>query len=103
MKTAKRSFAQPDTGCHGITADNLHYSPPKDWITIALPVSKVESLLDTEYHEYRHEDGKEVVRTTRYRLPRHYSRQLALQPAKGLDNDCLASLESRELARYGIP
>lgn len=55
---------------HGISADNFHYSPPRDWITIALPVSKVESLLNTEYHEYRHENGAEVVRTTEYSLPR---------------------------------
>ncbi|KAI5360665.1 Putative peptidase S8/S53 domain, peptidase S53, activation domain-containing protein [Septoria linicola] len=55
---------------HGISAESFHYSPPKDWITIALPVSKIESLLDTKYHQYRHEDGAEVVRTTQYSLPR---------------------------------
>lgn len=55
---------------HGILADQLEYSAPKDWVLVSLPVSKVEQLLDTEYHEYEHTDGTQVIRTTQYSLPR---------------------------------
>lgn len=46
---------------------NLH---PQDWIIVSLPVAKVEQLLDTEYHQYQHTDGAQVIRTTQYSLPR---------------------------------
>ncbi|CAK1359777.1 unnamed protein product [Cercospora beticola] len=88
---------------HGITADNLHYSPPKDWITIALPVSKVESLLDTEYHEYRHEDGKEVVRTTQYSLPRSLHGHIdVIQPTNYFGNPKHHGT-SVKIATFGVP
>ena len=36
-----------------------------------LPLEFVEKLLDTEYHNYKHEDGSIVARTTHWSLPRH--------------------------------
>ncbi|SMR42873.1 unnamed protein product [Zymoseptoria tritici ST99CH_1E4] len=57
-------------GGHDIFADQLEYSAPKDWVMVSLPISKVEKLLDTEYHQYEHIDGTQVVRTTQYSLPR---------------------------------
>ncbi|KAF2704980.1 subtilisin-like protein [Pleomassaria siparia CBS 279.74] len=50
---------------------DLSYSSAKDWIIVRLPVERVESLLDTEYHNYQHADGHVVARTTRWSLPRH--------------------------------
>ncbi|KAK6828442.1 hypothetical protein PG987_011783 [Apiospora arundinis] len=47
------------------------YSTAKDWIAITLPIDKVESLLDTEYHTYQHADGSRVERTSKWSLPEH--------------------------------
>jgi tripeptidyl-peptidase-1 len=55
----------------GIDTDNLGYSSAKDWVIVHLPIEMVESLLDTEYHNYKHEDGSIVARTTAWSLPRH--------------------------------
>ncbi|ORY57900.1 tripeptidyl-peptidase 1 precursor [Pseudomassariella vexata] len=55
---------------HGIVPSS--YSSSKDWLMVALPVSAVESLLDTEYHTYEHADDKtRVVRTSAWSLPAH--------------------------------
>ena len=43
----------------------------KDWSSENLPLDSVEKLLDTEYHNYKHEDGSIVARTTHWSLPRH--------------------------------
>jgi tripeptidyl-peptidase-1 len=56
---------------NGISTDNLGYSSAKDWIIVHLPIEMVESLLDTEYHTYKHKDGSVVARTTSWSLPRH--------------------------------
>lgn len=56
---------------NGISTDNLGYSSSKDWIIVHLPIDMVESLLDTEYHTYKHKDGSVVARTTSWSLPRH--------------------------------
>jgi len=50
---------------------DVSYNTAKDWITVHLPIGFVESLLDTEYYNYRHEDGHLVARTTSWSLPRH--------------------------------
>lgn len=55
----------------GIEAHELKYSPAKDWISISLPVNRVEDLLDAKYSVYRHEDGSEIVRTPEWSLPLH--------------------------------
>jgi tripeptidyl-peptidase-1 len=56
---------------HGIHASRLEYSPAKDWISIALPVNAVESLLDTKYSVFGHKEGGYAVRTPSWSLPRH--------------------------------
>lgn len=73
----------------GITEDELVRSPAKDWITIRVPVSLVEKMLDTvriyteffcavipdayffqKYHVWQHKaSGDYLVRTTSYSLP----------------------------------
>ncbi|KAF5321996.1 hypothetical protein D9619_000563 [Psilocybe cf. subviscida] len=51
---------------------DLERSPAKDWITLTVPVSMAEKLLDTTYHVWKHEkSGDEFVRTTSYSLPAH--------------------------------
>jgi tripeptidyl-peptidase-1 len=48
---------------------------------VHLPIAKVEELLDTEYHNYKHKDGSVVARTTSWSLPRHLHRHIdAIQP-----------------------
>ncbi|RYO16541.1 Tripeptidyl-peptidase sed2 [Alternaria arborescens] len=55
----------------GIDTDDVGYSSAKDWVIVHLPIEMVESLLDTEYHTYKHKDGSIVARTTAWSLPRH--------------------------------
>ncbi|KAI2633346.1 tripeptidyl-peptidase 1 precursor [Xylaria nigripes] len=54
---------------HGIKP--LSYSAAKDWLTVSLPVSAIEQLLDTEYHIFQHEDGSKVARAPSWSLPGH--------------------------------
>lgn len=57
---------------HGLEEEDLVRSPAKDWITIRIPVSLVEKMLETKYHVYKHEaSGDYLVRTTSYSLPEH--------------------------------
>lgn len=65
----------------GIEAEELRYSPAKDWIDITLPVDVVERLLDTEYNVYEHEDGTQLVRAPQWSLPQHLHEHVdAIQP-----------------------
>ena len=66
---------------NGIQSSQLEYSPAKDWITVTLPVSVIERLLDTKYSVYKHLDGSYVVRTPKWSLPRHLHEHIeAVQP-----------------------
>ena len=66
---------------NGIESFHLGYSPAKDWISVALPVSKVEQLLDTEYSTFEHEDGAQIVRTPSWSLPKHLHEHIeTIQP-----------------------
>jgi tripeptidyl-peptidase-1 len=56
---------------NGINSAELEYTTAKDWIKISLPVSTVETLLDTEYSVFEHADGDYVVRTPSWSLPQH--------------------------------
>ena len=41
-----------------------------DWVTIAVPIGKVEKMLDAKYRVYGHVDtGETIVRTISYSLP----------------------------------
>jgi tripeptidyl-peptidase-1 len=66
---------------HGIETGDLSYSAAKDWIKVSLPVDRIESLLDTKYSVYRHEDGSETVRTSEWSLPVHLHEHIdTIQP-----------------------
>ncbi|KAG9317808.1 peptidase S8/S53 domain-containing protein [Chiua virens] len=55
---------------HGIEEEHLYRSSAQDWVTIRVPVSLAEAMLDTKYHVYTHSDsGESIVRTTSYSLP----------------------------------
>jgi len=47
------------------------YSAAGDWITVKLPISEIEQLLDTEYHVFEHRDGAKVARAPTWSLPSH--------------------------------
>lgn len=66
---------------NGIDAGHLSYSASKDWIKVSLPVHRIESLLDTKYSVYRHEDGSETVRAPEWSLPLHLHEHIdTIQP-----------------------
>ncbi|KAH7905839.1 peptidase S8/S53 domain-containing protein [Hygrophoropsis aurantiaca] len=55
---------------HGFEEEHLMRSSAKDWVTVRVPVSIAEDMLDTNYHVYHHEEtGDSIVRTTSYSLP----------------------------------
>ncbi|KIM46464.1 hypothetical protein M413DRAFT_8304 [Hebeloma cylindrosporum] len=54
----------------GLAEDDLVKSPARDWVTVKVPVSLAEKMLDTQYHVWKHsESGDYLVRTTSYSLP----------------------------------
>lgn len=66
---------------HGYGSDHLGYSPAKDWLKITLPVEAAETLLNTEYSVYKHQDGSELIRTPEWSLPIHLHGHVdAIQP-----------------------
>ncbi|KAF8806308.1 subtilisin-like protein [Phlegmacium glaucopus] len=57
-------------GTFGISEDSLVRSPARDWVTLKVPVTLAEKMLDTTYHVWKHsESGDYLVRTTSYSLP----------------------------------
>ncbi|KAG2361727.1 peptidase S8/S53 domain-containing protein [Suillus spraguei] len=55
---------------YGLTEESLVRSSANDWVTIRVPVSLAEEMLDTTYYVYKHaETGDSIVRTTSYSLP----------------------------------
>lgn len=66
---------------HGINRTSCHYSPAQDWVRVTLPVSDAESLLNTKYSVYKHEDGSTLIRTPQWSLPEHlHEHVMAVQP-----------------------
>lgn len=55
---------------NNVRLDQVEYTPAKDWVVVALPVSEIEQLLDTEYHLYENDAGDRIVRTPQYSLPK---------------------------------
>ncbi|OCH92966.1 tripeptidyl peptidase A [Obba rivulosa] len=55
---------------HGLSEGSMSRSPAQDWVTVKVPVSLAEKMLDTEYHVWSHEaSNASLVRTTSYSLP----------------------------------
>lgn len=65
----------------GVEKARLKYTPAKDWVSVELPVSEIERLLDTKYSIYRHEDGTHLVRAPVWSLPTHLHKHIdTIQP-----------------------
>jgi tripeptidyl-peptidase-1 len=79
---------------NGIHPDQLRYTPAKDWVMIELPISKVEDLLDTEYHVYENDAGTTIVRTAEYSLPKSLHEHIdTIQPTNYFsDHKAMADL-----------
>lgn len=79
-----------------VGARRLSYSPAGDWITVSLPVEDVETLLQTNYSVYKHEDGTHLIRTLDWSLPIHlHSHIEAIQPT----NSFLRALPQVQIRR----
>ncbi|KZT68040.1 tripeptidyl peptidase A [Daedalea quercina L-15889] len=67
---------------HGLAGDALSRSPAGDWVTVKVPVSLAEKMLDTTYHVWTHAaSGAALVRTTSYSLPAHLHEHIdVIQP-----------------------
>lgn len=66
---------------HGILAEDISYTPAKDWIKIEMSVEDAEKLLDTTYHTYISDDGRTAVRTPEWSLPQHLHEHVStIQP-----------------------
>lgn len=59
-----------------------------DWISLRLPVSIIESMLDAKYHVYQHvHTGKHITRTLSYSLPQILHEHIDLiEPTTVFDN-----------------
>ncbi|KAJ7175779.1 peptidase S8/S53 domain-containing protein [Mycena filopes] len=55
----------------GMAAERVRVSKSKGWLMINATVTETEKLLNTEYHVYRHESGKEHIACDAYHLPAH--------------------------------
>ena len=65
----------------GIDSYQLEYSAARDWIKLSLPISKVESLLDTKCSVFEHNDGDHVVRAPVWSLPAYLHEHIdTIQP-----------------------
>ena len=84
---------------HGISASSLRYSSASDWVKVYLPVSKIESMLDTTYSTFEHLDGTKLMRTTRWSLPEHLHEHIStIQPTTSFFR---AGPQARDLKGWG--
>ncbi|KAF7332404.1 Peptidase S53 domain-containing protein [Mycena kentingensis (nom. inval.)] len=64
---------------HEIEDADVQRSAAGDWVTIRLPVSRIETMLNTKYHIWKNADTEEyVIRTTSYSLPGHLHKHIEL-------------------------
>lgn len=65
---ATKSAVNTWLASHGVSAENI--TPAGDWLSVRVPVSKAEELLNTKYDVYTHTaSGKQSIRTLEYSLP----------------------------------
>lgn len=64
-----------------VEPQHIECSPAEDFMSVTLPVAKIEKLLDTKFAVYRHVDGSKLVRTLEWKLPLHLHEHInAIQP-----------------------
>ncbi|KAL5533402.1 hypothetical protein ACEPAF_5178 [Sanghuangporus sanghuang] len=76
-------------GVHGINAaTDVSRNSAGDWISVLLPLDRIEKMLDAEYKLYLHsETGETIVRTLAYSLPRDLHEHIDIvQPTTMFDN-----------------
>lgn len=61
---------------HGVDPSRLSFSTGRNWIEFDSPVHEVESLLNTNYHYYEHQEGGFRVACDEYHVPHHVSKHL---------------------------
>ncbi|KAF1991424.1 tripeptidyl-peptidase 1 precursor [Aulographum hederae CBS 113979] len=73
-------------------------SSSKDWISVLLPIEKVESLLQTKYSTFKHKDGTTVSRAPEWSLPGHLHEHIdVVQPTTSFFRPMPREVESRDL------
>lgn len=98
VKPSEEAIISVKSWLLGHDIHQFHYSPARDWITVSLPVSVVEQLLDTKYHMFCYEEDEEVViRTLEWSIPLHLHDHIeAIQPTNSF-------LRPKAQDRYGGP
>ena len=73
---------------HGVDITSVTTNSAGDWLTLRLPLSKVESMLDAKYYLFKHKRSDEqIVRTLSYSLPLELHEHIDLiQPTTMFDN-----------------
>ncbi|KAJ3572259.1 hypothetical protein NP233_g3201 [Leucocoprinus birnbaumii] len=63
----------------GLGEEHCTRNSAKDWLTIKVPISVAEKMLNTKYHIWNY-DGTDdhLIRTTEYHLPEHLGRHIDL-------------------------
>ncbi|KAG9236157.1 putative Tripeptidyl-peptidase SED2 [Amylocarpus encephaloides] len=83
---------------------DFKYSEAKDWVSIYVDVGTAESLLDTEYSVFQHDDGSTLVRTTEWSLPRHLHEHIdTIQPTTSFMRTKANSVDYVQFAEHPEP
>ncbi|KAH8117638.1 subtilisin-like protein [Phellopilus nigrolimitatus] len=91
VKPSSETVVAVDTwiSAHGVDVwTDVSRNSAGDWLSVTLPLSRVEVMLTAKYHVYRHKrTGEEIVRTQAYSLPRALHAHIDLvQPTTMFDN-----------------
>ncbi|EKM79916.1 hypothetical protein AGABI1DRAFT_72616 [Agaricus bisporus var. burnettii JB137-S8] len=63
----------------GLGEQDFYRSSAKDWVTIRVPISVAEKMLNTKYHVWKYgETDDHLIRTTDYSLPDHLNEHVEL-------------------------
>lgn len=87
---------------HGLKKRSLVLSAAQDWITLRLPVARIEKLLQTEYSTYWHEfHDSFAVRAPEWSLPQHLHEHIdSIQPTNSFFQ---ASAPSKTVSQLSLP
>jgi tripeptidyl-peptidase I len=83
---------------HGISSQDVRFSPAGDWIKLALSVRQLEDLLNTKYAVYERDDGTEIIRTEKWSLPDYLHDHIAvIHPTNSFFHDDRPQTASRSI------
>lgn len=77
-----RSFVEPSEDSmilvlswlaeHGLSAEDVSFSPTRDWMHVTVSIDVIQRMLGAEYHLYQHDNGlDQAIRTLSYSLPEY--------------------------------